>query len=104
MKSNKEKVIFRKVFDPFMKIWKYMCIFPDEEANLGCVGCVEIWEENGKWWHDPYCEIHIFNTYKCKIIHKTDEIVPKLINALHKLYDCDFEAVEKITYNKHKVR
>ena len=31
----KERVVFRKEFDPYMKIWKYLAVFPDDVASIG---------------------------------------------------------------------
>ena len=35
-----ERVILRREYNPFIKRWGYLAIFPDDEANPGCVGAI----------------------------------------------------------------
>ena len=92
----KERVIFRETYDPFMKMVKYMCIFPDDEANPGNVCYVDIWQNSGKWWHDCYDEVNINFVLKNKIIHKNDPVVDTLVEVLRDLYGSEFIVAEKM--------
>lgn len=100
MKNAKERVIFRKAYDTYMKIWKYRCIFPDDEANIGMVCVVDIWKNGNRWFHDCYGEMNMFYVMKNKIIHKTNPIVGELLCVLKDFYGNEFEAVEKIMRRK----
>ncbi len=52
---TKEKVIFRREYDPYMKVWGYVVGFPDDEANRGKIGCLpfKIYED-GRAVFEPY--------------------------------------------------
>lgn len=100
---TKERVIFRRFKDPYNGYEKYMCIFPDDETNLGRVAYVDIWQDgNGHWWHDAYEEMNIFYVTKQKIIHKGEPIVPELVETLKGFYGGDYEVVEKITHRRER--
>ena len=95
--KTKEKVIFRHTFDPYAEIWKYMCIFPEDEANRGNVCCVNIWKDKyGKWLHDCYYEADRYYVLEQKIIHKNDPIVPELVAALKGFYDGEYKVCERM--------
>ena len=97
-KDNRERVIFRRDYDPYMKIEKYLACFPDDEANIGNIAYVPIYF-NGKDerpCHDVYAEMPLDYYYKKKIIYKTDPIVNKLVDALKYFYEGEYKVVEKI--------
>ena len=95
----KERVIFRRTFDPYEKRWKYMCIFPDDPAAPGRVAYVDIWLD-GSWYHDCYDEADLRCVYKQIIIHKNDPTVPALVEVLKRFYGGDYEVCEKMTRRK----
>lgn len=96
----KERVIFRTAFDPYMKIWKYLAVFPDDEANAGHIVAVPFWfKHDGKRVIEPLTEIALEYYYKTKLIHKNSKIIDTLIDALKYFYGNEFECEvrEKIT-------
>ena len=107
-KSVKEKVIFRREYDPYQKAWNYFACFPDDEKETwwSYVGCIPFYlkDENNpdSWVKEPYTSVSCNYYYKTKIIHKSDPIVPTLIAALDSMWlhrDCDYDGwkvVEKI--------
>ena len=97
MKDNREKVVIRKEYDPYMKIWKYLCIFPEYYEGYGMYGCVAVWKtSDGIWMHDCYGAGPIEYFYKCKIIHKNSPEAIEIVTALKKFYGDDYKVVEKI--------
>lgn len=94
-KDAREKVIFRRRFDPYMNIMTYMCIFPDDPANPGRICYVDIWK-NPTWCHDCYDEADISCVYEYPIIHKSEPEIPALVEALKDIYGGDYKVVEKI--------
>ena len=95
---EKEKVIIRKEYDPYMKIWKYLCIFPEAYEGNGRFGCVAIWKANdGHWWHEGYDAGEVGYFYKCKIVHKNTPEAAEALSGLVAIYGDGFRVVEKMT-------
>lgn len=96
-----ERVIFRKEFDPYRKEWGYLAAFPDDPANLGRIEGVSFYfDSNDTAWFYPFGEMSLDYFYHRPIIHKTDQIIPKLIEALNIHYgyeDGELKVVERIT-------
>ena len=96
-----ERVIFRKEFDPYRKEWGYLAAFPDDPANLGRIEGVSFhFDGNDTAWFEPFGEMSLDYFYHRPIIHKTDQIIPKLIEALNIHYgyeDGELKVVERIT-------
>ena len=93
--DTRERVIFRRTFDPYMKIEKYLAIFPDDEANPGNICYVPIYKNGEKWWHECYEEGDYFLIQKAKIVHKNDHIVETLVNVLKDFYGGDYKVCYK---------
>ena len=87
-KLLKEKVIFRREYDPYMKMWKYLACFPDDPPeSYGCyINGISFYlkDENDptSWVREPYTGICYRYYSKTKIIHKNDPVVPTLVAAL----------------------
>ena len=97
--STVEPVIFRKEYDPYSKIWGYLAIFPEDEANRGRVGAVPFHKGyNDKWTFEPYTEIDISYMLRKKIVHKNDPVVPELLAAIESMYGGKYRVVEKLKY------
>ena len=94
----KERIIFRHEYDPYMKIWKYLCVFPDAVENWrGDVGCVSIWKaDDGHWWHESYGGVSREYCYKCKIIHKNSPDAAKALEGIKAIYGGEYTVVEKM--------
>lgn len=95
---EKEKVIFRKEYDNYMKIWKYLAVFPEERGLFGRICAVPFYFD-GYWkaWFEPFCEMDCCYYYKStKIIHKNDAIIPILLSALKERYEEEYRVMEKI--------
>ena len=96
---EKEKVIIRKEYDKYMKIWKYLCIFPEAYEGNGKFGCVAIWKENdGHWWHEGYGTGTVEYFYKCKIVHKNTAESFEALEGLIAIYGDGFYVVEKMKH------
>lgn len=100
MKDERERVIFRREYDPYMEMWKYLCIFPDDPANPGMVSCLSMYKEvhygTNKWIYEPLSEANIFYIYKQKIVHKNDPIIPELVQVLKDIYGGEYRVMEKV--------
>lgn len=97
MQNKIEKVIFRREYDPYMKMWKYLCIFPEDKQRNGNIGCVSSWlNDDGKWWHDNYDSGSPAYFHKCKIIHKDEPVVNELVRQLKMFYGGEYKVVEKM--------
>lgn len=91
-----QKVIFREEYDKNTDEWGFLAIFPEDEANLGRVGVIPFKIRNGKPWYEPYGEADINYVLKKQIIHKDDERIPELVEAIERRIDDRVQVVEKI--------
>ena len=63
-KSVKEKVIFRREYDPYQKTWNYLACFPDDakETWWSYIGCIPFYlkDENNpdSWVKEPYTSLN----------------------------------------------
>lgn len=85
------KVIIRREYDPYMKMWKYLAAFPEDRDRLGNIMCLPFYfSRDGKntifECHDYVCMGYY---YKTKIVHaKTDE-AEKCRAAIEHYYNHD---------------
>ena len=106
--DKKEKVIFRREYNPYQKVWNYLACFPDDEkeTNWSYIGCIPFYleDENNPdtWVREPYSSMSYSYYYGTKIIHKNDPIIPTLVATLNSMelqdgtdYD-GWKVVEKI--------
>ena len=91
-----QKVIFREEYDKYTDEWGYLAIFPDDEANRGRVVVIPFKIRDNRPWFEPYCEADINYVLSKKIIHKNDERVPELVEAIEKRIGDTVQVVEKI--------
>ena len=98
MKATKERVIFRRNKNQYAPNRReYLCIYPDDQANPGHYLYTTIWRDvYGKWTMGCHCEGKQTYFLEQKIVHKTDPIIPVLLEALKNIYGYEFEAVERI--------
>lgn len=103
MEKVVEKVIFREEKDG-----GFLAIFPEDSANINGYGAIAFkLNDNGESfgaWFEPYMEINYLYMMSCKIIHKTDKRVPRLVKELETFYDLKFEVREKITAEMDRKR
>lgn len=93
-----EKLILRREYDPFMKMWKYLAVFPEERANIGRICCVAFYFNcYNQVVFEPFCEADLGYYYKKtkRIKAKSDE-AEKCKTALEKYYNTTFRLMEKI--------
>lgn len=97
---DKEKVIFRREYDPYRKEWTFLAVFPEEEANRGRIAAVPFWfDGHNIAWFEPFCEVdRMYYLNRTRIIHKKEAIVEKLLSAIENRYDQQFRVVEKIKH------
>lgn len=91
-----QKVIFREEYDKYTNEWGFLAIFPEDEANIGCVGVIPFKIRDGKPWYEPYGEADIDYVLSKKIIHKNDERIPELVDAIEKRIEDRVQVVEKM--------
>ena len=98
-----KRVILRREYNPFNKRWGYLAIFPDDEANPGCVGAIPFYFNSfDEPIFEPYCEISLGYMYNKKIVHKNENDVNRCLNALNNMYDTEFTACEKMSKPRRK--
>ena len=91
-----QKVIFREEYDKYTDEWGYLAIFPDDEVNRGCVGVIPFKIRGDRPWYEPYTEADINYVLSKKIIHKNDERIPELVEAIEKRIEDKVKIVEKM--------
>lgn len=91
-----QKVIFREEYDKYTNEQGFLAIFPEDEANGGCVGVIPFKIRDGKPWYEPYGEACIDYVLSKKIIHKNDERIPELVEAIEKRIEDRVQVVEKM--------
>ena len=119
-----ERVIFRKEKNPYAQSIKcanrkrlepneetlatpeyiYLAIFPDDPANPGKVAYVPFFfDGHGTAWFESYGEADWFYVVeKTRIIHKSNPLAEKLLQAVTEYYSTEvpakFRIVEKLTH------
>lgn len=94
------KVILREDYNQYNDENEIMVIFPEDSANVGCIGTVNMYfDNNGRAVFWAYSEADIDIVMSKKIIHKNDERVPKIVEALEKEFDDKIKVVERIMNN-----
>lgn len=107
MKDNRERVIFRREYDPYSKKWGYLACFPDDKPEFfgafinGIPFYLKDENDPDSWVREPYTGM-IYKYYtKTKIIHKNDPIVETLLRAIESMDlqedNAGFKVVEKKT-------
>lgn len=99
-----ERVIIRREFDPYMRVWGYLAFYPDSKANPGCIQCQRVYKVssdcNGNdfrnWRVGCLDEVSLDYFYKRKIVKARSSYANKVIAILKRKYwDSDFKAYEK---------
>ena len=91
-----QKVIFREEYDKYTDEWGYLAIFPDDDANRGRVAVIPFKIRGNRPWFEPYCEADINYVLGKKIIHKNDERISELVEAIEKRIGDTVQVVEKM--------
>ena len=91
-----QKVIFREEYDKYTEEWGFLAIFPEDEANNGCVAVIPFRFRDKRPWYEPYTEASIDYVLSKKIIHKNDERIPELVDAIEKRIEDTVQVVEKM--------
>ena len=93
-----ERVIFRREYDTYMKMWKVLCVFPDSEANPGRIECQSMYfDGHGTAWFEPFTECTIPYYWSTKPL-KDKELAEKCKAELETRYDCKFRVMQKIMW------
>ena len=100
---EKEKVIFRREYNPYTKEHGFLAVFPETVDRLRRVTVLPFCfrkDFTGKEY--PVFECHndadIDYLYKRKIVHKNDKIIPVLLSAIEKFYGQQFCVAERIMH------
>ena len=98
---EKERVIFRKEYDPYRKIWGFLACFPDDEANLGRIQAIPFYKGMYEWESYGLTEVSMEYYYAKKIIHKGTDEASDCLKVLKSFFpDEEFVVCEKIMYKK----
>lgn len=84
--NEKMNVIFRKAYDKSTKKWEYLAVFPDIEANVGCLQALPFAVEGDITTFQPHCEISNGYYYFTKTI-KDKELLAVLKECVEKYYN-----------------
>ena len=98
-----EKVIFREEKDG-----GFLAVFPEDYAKPSGYGAIAFkLNDNGESfgaWFEPYMEVNAEYMYSCKIIHKTDSRISRLVKELETFYNVkvvDFVRLERARTPNH---
>ena len=84
--STKEKVIFRREYDPYTKSWGYLAGFPEDKVNKGMIGVLDFRiYEDGTVVRGLYCEAAKNYFTKLKLVHKETDEAKMCLQALCKI-------------------
>lgn len=93
-----ERVVFRKDYDPYMKIEKYVAVFPDDPHNAGTLPFVALYFNGDRPVFEPYGEMCLDYYYKkTKCIYKQSDDALRCLRAVEWYYDSQFEVREKLS-------
>lgn len=92
---DKERIIIRREYNPYMKMWGYLVGFPEQKANPGRI-CVVGCYFNGQVMIESMCEADKFYFTNRKLVHKNTADANAVKGWLEKYYNEEFEVVEKI--------
>ena len=99
-----QKVIFREEYNKYTDEWGFLAIFPEDEANLGRVVILPFVFRGEKAIFEPFGEGDIDYVLRKKIVHKNDERIPMLVDAVERYIDDKIQVVEKVTAEMQKLR
>lgn len=93
-----ERVIFRKEKYPYDKETPhYLAVFPDDQANPGRVCCTPFYfTVDGTAIFEPYTEADMGYYYQTNLVHRFDAETPKLLDAIQKYYNQQFQIMQKL--------
>ena len=99
MKIAKEKVIFRREYDQYLKKWGYLAGFPNDEANRGRISVLPFKIlDDGTVIRGSNDEADKFYFTKLKLVHKGTEEAEQCMKALKSIFpNEEFVVGEKIT-------
>lgn len=87
MAKQTERIIFRREYDPYMKMWKYLAVFPDDPASYGRINATPFYKNGDNWWFEPYTEVSVRYYYdSTKIIHRKDPVISDLLKVIENHY------------------
>lgn len=101
---EKERVIFRREYNPYRKEWGFLACFPDMSALPGNIGVTSFTPDSyGRWECWGGTEVSLDYYYSKKIIHKGTEEAEKCLEILKYFYPEDeegyvYEVCEKIMH------
>lgn len=81
-----ERVIFRREYDPYMKMEKVLACFPDDIANPGRIGSVTMYFQHDMTFFEPYNEVSLDWYYGSTKPLKDAELAEKCKLELEKYY------------------
>lgn len=99
LEATKEKVIFRREYDHYLKKWGYLAGFPNDEANRGRIAVVDFKIlDDGTVIRGCFDEADVLYFTKLKLVHKNTEEAEQCMKAIKSfLPEENFVVGEKIT-------
>lgn len=80
------QVIFRKEYDPYMEIWKWLAVFPTETDWRGNMQCISFYDVQDGTMFDNHSECCPEYYHKTKTI-KDKKILEELKSKLERYYN-----------------
>lgn len=93
-----ERVVFRRDYDPYMEMEKYLAVFPDDPHNVGKLAFVAFYFNGDRAVFEPYGEM-CFDYYygKTKRIRGRSDEALRCLHAIEQYFDCKFRMMEKLS-------
>ena len=94
---SKERIIIRREYDEYRRKWGYLVGFPEQKAIRGricVVGCY--FDSFGQFVNESMSEANKDYFLRRKLVHKDTADANTVKGWLEKIYNEEFEVVEKI--------
>jgi hypothetical protein len=82
------KVIIRREYNPYTKVWGYLAAFPEQSACPGRISCLPFsFATDGSPIFESHCEADLSCYYKRKIVHAKTEEAERCRAAIERYYN-----------------
>ena len=96
MKEKPEAVILRGEYDPYMKRWKVLAVYPEVPTRASWVACQSMYlNEHDTIWFGPFDVCSPTYYLKTRPL-KDPRLIEKFKRALEERYEHEFRVMQKI--------
>lgn len=93
-----ERVVFRRDYDPYMKMEKYLAVFPDDPHDIGYLAFVAFYFNGDRAVFEPYGEMCLDYYYgKTKRVRRQSDEALRCLQAIEKYFGYQFKVREKLS-------